>query len=164
MPRHAETRILPYTPEQVFDLVADIGRYPEFLPWVQAMRIRGRSDTLVTADMVVGFKMVRERFTSRVTLDRPRSIHVEYVDGPLKYLRNEWHFRAAPGGCAVDFTVDFEFKSRMFESLAGMFFGEAFKRMVTAFETRAAAIYSSSGGTVAAPDSGISSSSATNAA
>ncbi len=164
MPRHAETRVLPHTPEQVFDLVADIGRYPEFLPWVQAMRIRERTGTLVTADMIVGFKMVRERFTSRVTLDRPGSIRVEYIDGPLKYLRNEWLFKPHAGGCAVDFTVDFEFKSRRFDRLAGMFFGEAFKRMVAAFEARAAVIYSSAGGTIAAPASGISSSSATNAA
>jgi coenzyme Q-binding protein COQ10 len=160
MPRHAETRRLPYTPEQVFDLVADIARYPEFLPWVQAMRIQGRQGDVVTADMIVGFKMVRERFTSRVTLDRPRTIHVDYISGPLKYLRNDWTFRAAPGGaCDVDFSVDFEFANRMFERLAGMFFGEALKRMVSAFETRAAAIY----GAVSAP-AGISRSKATSAA
>ncbi|KPF77099.1 cyclase [alpha proteobacterium AAP81b] len=164
MPRHSETRVLPYTPEQVFDLVADIGRYPEFLPWVQAMRIRSATPALVTADMIVGFKMVRERFTSRVTLDRPGHIHVDYIDGPLKYLRNDWVFRGDPRGCAVDFSVDFEFKSRMFERLAGLFFGEALKRMVGAFETRAAAIYSSDAGTGTAPASGISSSSATSAA
>lgn len=164
MPSHRETRVLPYTPEQVFDLVADIGRYPEFLPWVQAMRIRERSPTLVTADMVVGFKMVRERFTSRVTLDRPNRIHVDYIDGPLKFLKNDWRFRAVPEGCAIDFAVDFEFKSKMFERLAGMFFGEAIRRMVGAFEARAAATYSSGGGTAAAPASGISSSKATSAA
>jgi coenzyme Q-binding protein COQ10 len=168
MPRHHETRVLPYTPEQVFDLVADIARYPEFLPWVQAMRVRSATPVLVTADMIVGFKMVRERFTSRVTLDRPNRIHVDYIDGPLKYLRNDWNFRADPRGCAVDFSVDFEFKSRMFERLAGLFFGEALKRMVGAFETRAAAIYaepySSDAGTGTAPVSGINSSSATSAA
>ncbi|OYU15815.1 MAG: ubiquinone-binding protein [Alphaproteobacteria bacterium PA4] len=141
MPRHAETRELPYTPEQMFDLVADIGRYAEFLPWVQAMRIRSNDGTIVVADMVVGFKSLRERFTSRVTLDRPLSVHVDYVDGPLKYLKNDWAFRAAPGGCAVDFSVDFEFKNKMFEALAGMVFHEAFRRMVGAFEERAAAIY-----------------------
>lgn len=161
MPRHAETRRLPYTPEQVFDLVADIGRYPEFLPWVQAMRIQGREGDVVTADMIVGFRMVRERFTSRVALDRPRAIRVDYISGPLKYLKNDWAFRTAPGGaCDVDFAVEFEFKSRMFESLAGLFFGEALRRMVGAFEARATAIY---GAPVAAP-AGISSSSATSAA
>ncbi len=164
MPRHAETRALPYTPEQMFDLVADIGRYPEFLPWVQAMRIREASPTMLAADMVVGFKSVRERFTSRVALDRPRSIHVDYIDGPLKFLKNDWVFRAVPGGCEIDFSVDFEFRSRMFERLAGMFFGEALKRMVGAFETRAAKIYASERSTVAAPASGINNSSATSAA
>jgi coenzyme Q-binding protein COQ10 len=150
----------------MFDLVADIGRYAEFLPWVQAMRIRspeaGDAGNVVTADMVVGFKMVRERFTSRVTLDRPDRVHVDYVSGPLKYLKNDWLFRPAPdGGCEIDFSVDFEFRNKMFERLAGMFFHEAFKRMVGAFETRAAAVY---GAPALAPASGISSSSATSAA
>ena len=130
----------------MFDLVADIGRYAEFLPWVQAMRIRSPEPdspgNVVTADMVVGFKMVRERFTSRVTLDRPDTVHVDYISGPLKYLKNDWRFRAAPdGGCDIDFHVDFEFKNKMFERLAGMFFHEAFRLMVGAFEARAAAVY-----------------------
>lgn len=165
MPRHAETRRLPYTPEQMFDLVADIARYPEFLPWVQGMRIRSVDGDVVTADMIVGFKMVRERFTSRVTLSRPGKVHVDYIDGPLKYLKNDWLFRAAPGGCDIDFSVDFEFRNKMFERLAGMFFGEAFKRMVGAFETRAAQVYGASTGAGAgSPSTGINSSSATNAA
>jgi len=142
MPRHNEKRHLAWSQTQMFDLVADIARYDEFLPWVQAMRIRETIDNVVTADMVVGFKMVRERFTSRVTLDRPYRIHVDYISGPLKYLKNDWLFTpAAGGGCDIDFSVDFEFKNKMFERLAGMFFHEAFKRMVSAFETRAAAVY-----------------------
>ncbi len=141
MPRHVEDRFLPYTPEQMFDMVADIGRYAEFLPWVQATRITGRSGNVVTADMVVGFKMVRERFTSRVTLNRPTMLHVEYVSGPLKYLRNDWRFDPAPGGCTVHFTVEFEVASRLFEKLAGVVFGEAFRRMVASFEKRAAELY-----------------------
>lgn len=141
MPRHVEDRFLPYTPEQMFDLVADIGRYAEFLPWVQATRVTGRAGNVVTADMIVGFKMVRERFTSRVTLDRPQALHVEYVSGPLKYLRNDWRFEPAPGGCTVHFAVDFEFASRLFEKLAGVFFGEAFRRMVASFEKRAGELY-----------------------
>lgn len=162
MPRHAETRHLAWSQAQMFDLVADIGRYDEFLPWVQAMRIRSTEGNVVTADMVVGFKMVRERFTSRVTLDRPERVHVDYISGPLKYLKNDWVFRATPdGGCDIDFSVDFEFNNRMFERLAGMFFHEAFKRMVGAFETRAAAVYGAPGGS---PASGINSSSATSAA
>nr|WP_310522368.1 type II toxin-antitoxin system RatA family toxin [Polymorphobacter sp.] len=161
MPRHSETRHLPYSADQMFDLVADIGRYAEFLPWVQAMRIRSVEGDVVTADMVVGFKMVRERFTSRVTLTRPTKVHVDYISGPLKYLKNDWGFRAAPdGGCEIDFTVDFEFRNKMFERLAGMFFHEAFRRMVASFEARAAQVY---GAAVTAP-SGISSSSATSAA
>lgn len=146
----------------MFDLVADIARYDEFLPWVQAMRIRGHEGNVVTADMVVGFKMVRERFTSQVTLERPDRVHVDYISGPLKYLKNDWVFRAAPnGGCDVDFSVDFEFNNRIFERLAGMFFHEAFKRMVSAFEARAAAVYGAPGQSQA---SGINSSSATSAA
>ena len=161
MPRHIETRHLSYTPEQMFDLVADIGRYAEFLPWVQAMRIQSTEGNVVTADMIVGFKMVRERFTSRVTLTPSSKVHVDYVSGPLKYLNNDWIFRSAPGGCDIDFSVDFEFRNKMFERLAGMFFAEAFRRMVGAFETRAAAVY---GAAVAVPAVGISSSSATSAA
>lgn len=146
MPKHSETRHLLWSPEQVFDLVADIERYPEFLPWIQALRIVRREGEVVTADMVVGFRMVRERFTSRVELARPDRIHVDYISGPLKYLKNDWMFRAAPdGGCLVDFSVDFEFKSRMFERLAGMFFHEAFRRMVGAFETRAGQVYGRAG-------------------
>jgi coenzyme Q-binding protein COQ10 len=157
MPAHSETRFLPWTAEQMFDLVADIGRYPEFLPWVQALRIRSQEGDVITADMVVGFKMVRERFTSRVTLTRPDRIKVQYIAGPLKHLQNDWTFRNVAGGCEIDFHVDFEFQNRMFERLAGMFFGEALRRMVGAFETRAAQLYGAT-----AP--GLSSPSATSAA
>ena len=144
----------------MFDLVADVGAYDQFLPWVQAMRIRSHDDNVVVADMVVGFNVVRERFTSRVTLDRPARIHVDYISGPLKYLKNDWVFStASDGGCEIDFSVDFEFRSKIFERLAGLFFHEAFKRMVGAFETRAAAVYGSP-----TPASGISSSSATSVA
>ena len=146
MPRHSETRALPYSAEQMFDLVADIGRYAEFLPWVQAARIIRRDGSLVTAELVVGFKMVRERFTSRVTLDRPQRIHVDYVSGPLRYLKNDWTFRSTPEGCEIDFTVDFEFRSFIFERLAGVFFGEAFRRMVSSFEARARSIYGAPAG------------------
>jgi len=157
VPKHSETRFLPFTAVQMYDLVADIGRYPEFLPWVQALRIKSRDGDTVTADMVVGFKMVRERFTSRVTLMQPRRIVVNYISGPLKYLQNDWTFRDVPGGCEIDFLVDFEFQNKMFERLAGMFFGEALRRMVSAFETRATVLYG-------APVTGSNSSSATSAA
>ena len=141
MPKHAETRHLPYTPEQMFDLVADVGRYAEFLPWVSAMLVRSNSDTETLADMIVGFKGLRETFTSRVQKVRPSEILVDYVDGPLKYLRNEWRFRPEEQGCAVDFTVDFAFKNRMFELIAGQVFGAALRKMIGAFETRAAELY-----------------------
>src|SRR3954462_10906770 len=103
MPRHSETRHLPYTPEQLFDLVADVQRYDEFLPWVVAVRVRSSSETETVADLVVGFNAFKERFTSRVVKQRPNRICVDYVEGPLKYLHNEWEFdRAADGGTNVD--------------------------------------------------------------
>lgn len=132
---------MPYSAAQMFALVADIERYPEFLPWVLALRVKSRAGDVATADMVVGFKMVRESFTSRVTMARPGRIVVDYLSGPLKYLKNDWTFRDVEGGCEIDFLVDFEFQNRMFERLAGMFFGEALRRMVGAFEARADALY-----------------------
>ena len=159
MPSHGETRFLPYTPEQVFDLVADVRRYPEFLPWVQAMRVRKDQPDEALADMIVGFKGLRETFTSRVTKRRPEQVHVDYVEGPLRFLTNDWRFRPAPGGCDVEFQVAFEFKSRVFEKLAGRVFDTALRRMIGAFEARADALY---GAESAA--GGISSSSAHSAA
>lgn len=128
----------------MFDLVADVRRYPEFLPWVVAVRIRHSDNVLMVADMSVGFKALRETFTSRVKLDRPGQIDVDYVSGPLKHLRNDWQFRPhASGGTDLQFCVDFEFKSKIFERLAGAFFHEAFKRMVASFEARALKLYGS---------------------
>jgi len=142
MPRHSETRHLPYTPEQLFDLVADVARYDEFLPWVVAVRIRSSSEAETVADLVVGFNAFKERFTSRVKKQRPDSVCVDYVEGPLKYLHNEWTFEPADdGGTNVHFSVDFAFKSRIFEALAGQMFDRALRRMIGAFETRAAALY-----------------------
>jgi coenzyme Q-binding protein COQ10 len=142
MPRHSETRYLPYTPEQLFELVADVARYDEFLPWVVAVRVRSSSEQETIADLVVGFNAFKERFTSRVVKERPARICVDYVEGPLKYLHNEWKFDRAPdGGTNVGFSVDFAFKSRLFETLAGAMFDRALRRMITAFEQRAAALY-----------------------
>lgn len=161
MPRHSETRELPYTPEQMFDLVADVARYAEFLPWVIATRVRRDSDTEMTADMIVGFKALRETFTSKVQKQRPQHITVDYIDGPLKYLRNDWRFeRLASGGCRVEFCVDFAFRNRVFESLAGQFFDKALRRMTGAFEARADQLYGSPSTVLP----GISSSSAHNVA
>jgi coenzyme Q-binding protein COQ10 len=141
MPTHAEKRFLPYTPEQVFDLVADIERYPEFLPWCVGARIRERRDNVILGDLLIGWRMVREKFTSRVTLDRPGRIDVEYAEGPFKYLKNHWLFECQPGGCLVDFYVDFEFRSRMLQGVIAALFNEAVKRMVSAFEKRAKELY-----------------------
>ncbi len=144
MPRHSETRLLPWSPEEMFDLVADVRRYPEFLPWVAAVRVRRESETEMLADMSVGFRALRETFTSSVTLDRPNQIGVDYVSGPLRRLHNDWRFHPhESGGTCLEFCVDFEFKSPIFERLAGAVFHEAFKRMVVSFEARARRLYGS---------------------
>jgi coenzyme Q-binding protein COQ10 len=161
MPRHSETRQVSYTPEQMFDLVADVALYSEFLPWVVATRIRSNSETEMVADLVVGFKSLRETFASKVIKDRPNKVAVDYLDGPLKYLHNEWQFRTdGEGGCIVDFSVDFAFRSRVFESLAGQVFDRALRKMTDGFETRADSLY----GDGAQTASGSSSSSAHKAA
>ena len=145
MPGIRETRRLPYSAEQMFDLVADVARYGEFLPWVIATRVRSNSDTEMVADMVVGFKSLRESFTSRVAKDRPNVIKVHYVDGPLSDLDNVWTFRAVDDHtCEIDFLVEFTFRNRLFEKIAGQYFDKAFRKMVEAFETRAAALYGNS--------------------
>ena len=164
MPRHSERRSLPYSAEQMFDLVADVGRYQEFLPWVAATRVKSDSDTLMHADLVVGFSSLKETFTSRVTKQRPTEIVVDYVEGPLKYLHNSWKFAPdGKGGCTIDFCVDFAFKSRIFEALAGQFFDRALRRMTSAFETRAHQLYGE-GDASASAATGIKSSSAQSAA
>jgi len=154
MPTHAEIRIVQYTARQMFDLIADVPRYPEFLPWVAGARIRSRrplgegTGEVIEADLVVSFKLFRERFGSRVTL-RPeaRQIDVEYLDGPFKYLRNHWKFE--PHGeraCKVDFFVDFEFRSAILQKVIGLVFNEAMQRIVRAFERRAEDLYGPSPG------------------
>jgi coenzyme Q-binding protein COQ10 len=146
VPRHSETRILPYTLEQVFDLVADVGRYQEFLPWVAATRIRSESETEMVADLIVGFKALKETFTSKVRKSRPGEIEIDYVEGPLKYLHNSWKFRpAGEGATEVEFCVDFAFRNRLFEAIAGQMFDRALRRMIGAFEERARALYGDSG-------------------
>lgn len=164
MPRHSETRRLPYTPEQMFDLVADVGRYGEFLPWVSAVRVRSDGETEMVADLIVGFKGLRETFSSRVSKQRPEHIRVDYLDGPLKHLHNDWKFRPdGQGGVLIDFEVNFAFKSRVFEMLAGQVFDRALRMMINAFEDRAAKLYGdSAAGAAGSP--GSSSSSAHSAA
>ncbi|NCU11266.1 MAG: type II toxin-antitoxin system RatA family toxin [Sphingomonadaceae bacterium] len=144
MPGIREVRRLPYSAEQMYDLVADVARYAEFLPWVVATRVRADSENEMVADMLVGFKALREKFTSRVIKDRPRRIEVIYVDGPMRDLDNVWEFRPTESGCEVEFMVDFTFRNAMFEKLAGQYFDRAFRKMVTAFEERATQLYGSS--------------------
>lgn len=141
MPTHAEKRVLPYTEEQLFDMVADVRRYPEFLPWCVGARIVSRTEAELIADLTVGFKMFRETFRSQVLLERPHHVHVRYLTGPFRYLNNHWRFRAVPGGTEVDFFVDFEFKSRLLQAVIGTVFNEAVRLMVRSFERRAATLY-----------------------
>lgn len=144
MPTHAEQKKLPYTAEQLFRLVADVEKYPEFLPWCAASRITKRENEgrIFYADLVIGYKMAREKFGSRVTLAEPSHVHVEYLSGPMKYLSNHWRFIEEPdGSCIIDFYVDFEFKSKIFQGLIEVFFNEVVKRMVAAFEERAESLY-----------------------
>ena len=145
MPGIREVRRLPWSAEQMYDLVADVGRYAEFLPWVVATRVRSDSETEMVADMLIGFNALRDKFTSRVIKTRPASIKVHYVDGPMRDLDNEWRFRSLEdGGCEVDFMVEFSFRNAMFERLAGQYFDRGFRKMVTAFEERADKLYGSS--------------------
>jgi len=149
MPTHAEQRVLPYTPRQLFDLVADVERYPEFLPWCAAARITKREGKVFYADLVVGFHVARETFTSKVTLSAPGDlpnascrVDVTYLNGPFRYLNNHWIFEpAGDGSCRIDFFIDFAFRSAFLQRIMGAVFNEAVRRMVSAFETRAAKIY-----------------------
>ena len=141
MPTHAEKRLLRYTPEQMFDLVADVRRYPEFLPWCVGARVVSRSEKEVVADLTIGFKMFRESFRSQVTLDRPEHIQVRYLKGPFRYLNNQWRFLPHPEGAEVRFFVDFEFRSRLLQAVIGTVFNEAVRLMVRAFERRAMQLY-----------------------
>ena len=142
MTTHAETRFVPFSPEQIYDLVGDVRHYPSFLPWCIAARVRTQSADTLTADLIIGFRMFRESFTSYVALDKDAlEIEVEYAEGPFKYLKNRWKFIEAEGGCIIDFYVDFEFNSRLLQSVIESLFTEAVKRMVAAFEARAYALY-----------------------
>lgn len=142
MPQHKETRLLPYTPDQLFDLVASVERYPDFLPWCKGARILERTDSLILADLIIGYKMFQEKFTSEVRLDRPHSIGVTYRSGPLSHLTNQWTFRPAAGGhCEISFHVDFDFRSSLLRVAMESFFDKALLKMVAAFEARAEQLY-----------------------
>jgi len=145
MPSHQEKRILPYSAEQLFDLVMDIEKYPQFLPWCIGARVNSRSKNEVTADVIIGYKMFRERFTSRVHYIRPHAIEVEYLKGPMRHLQNKWVFTPMRAGqCEVDFYVDFSLESKLLEKLVDQFFHKALVKMINAFETRAVQLYGGS--------------------
>lgn len=152
MPTHAEKRVLAHTPRQLFDLVADVDRYPEFLPWCVSARVTKREGNVLHADLVIGFKMFREKFTSRVTLTPPNRnasgvqrggrIDVTYLEGPFRHLNNHWVFEpVGRDSCLIDFFIDFEFHSRLLQKAMGALFNEAVRVMVSAFEKRARKVY-----------------------
>lgn len=147
MPTHHETKALPYSADQMFALVADVAAYPQFLPWTAAARIRSRSGgpegEVLEADLVISFKVFRERFGSRVTLfPAARKIETEYLDGPFRHMRSTWAFREMPdGGSEVEFFVDFEFRNAILQGIIGLVFNDAMQRVVRAFERRAKQLY-----------------------
>ena len=146
MTSHSETRVLPYSAQQMYDLVADVARYPEFLPWTGAARIRSVEDRgdhqEMLADLVISFKLFRESFGSRVRLyPADNRIETEYIEGPFKRMESVWRFRDVPGGVEVSFDTDFEFRNRLLQKAAGVFFFEAMRQVVRAFEKRAQQLY-----------------------
>ena len=146
MPTHSETKILKYKPEQMFDLVADVNSYPKFLPWCSAARIHssnmiGKNEVL-EADLVISFKVFREKFASKVTLIRSENrILTEYIDGPFKRMHSTWHFEGLEFGSEVSFYVDFEMKNAVLQKIVGVVFNEAMQRVLSAFENQAMALY-----------------------
>lgn len=146
MPKFDTTRLVSHTPENMFALVADVEKYPEFLPLCEGLTVKSRKErddkTLLIADMSIGYKAIRETFTSQVLLDpNALTIEVQYLNGPFKYLNNLWTFTPAAGGCDVGFSIDYEFKSRMLGMVMGSMFDIAFRRFSAAFEERANKIY-----------------------
>jgi coenzyme Q-binding protein COQ10 len=149
MPTHTEKRRMPYSAGEMYALIADISRYNEFLPWCEGVRVRGRrpgdapGSEVIDADLIISFKVFRERFGSRVTLDpKAQTVDVKYLDGPFRYLDNHWRVEEVqPGLCDVDFFVDFEFKNAILRAVVGVVFTEAMQRIVRAFEDRAEALY-----------------------
>ncbi len=142
MTQHAEQRFVPHLPQHLYQLVSDVNAYPQFLPWCLAARIRSQDEQKMIADLMIGFRIYREKFTSYVDFNPDElKIYVQYAEGPFKYLENSWHFKPDEKGCLIDFHVDFEFRSRFFQSVIETLFSEAVKRMVRAFEARADTLY-----------------------
>ncbi|KQZ13670.1 MULTISPECIES: type II toxin-antitoxin system RatA family toxin [unclassified Mesorhizobium] len=150
MPKYEATRRVAHTPDQMFALVADVEKYPQFLPLCESLTVRSRKErdgrTILVADMSIGYKAIRETFTTQVLLKPDeRVIEVKYIDGPFKYLTNIWSFEPASDGCFVRFFIDYEFKSRILAAVMGTMFDRAFRMFAEAFEKRADAIYGVSG-------------------
>jgi coenzyme Q-binding protein COQ10 len=151
MPTHHEIKIVPYTADQMYALVADVEAYPKFLPWNAAARIRSRrpiaDGEVMEADLVISFKVFRERFGSRVTLyPAARRIETEYLDGPFRKMVSTWAFRDRPeGGSEIEFFVDFEFRNAILQGIIGIVFNDAMQRVVRAFERRAAELHGGRG-------------------
>ena len=142
MTTHAEKRVVPHTPDQLYALVLDVQKYPQFLPWCMAARVKSQSERELAADLIIGFNMFRETFTSYVEFDPDKlEIDVRYAEGPFKHLTNNWRFLPHEDGCEIDFYVDFEFNSRLLQSVIETLFTEAVRRMVRAFEARADVLY-----------------------
>lgn len=146
MPSYSTRRKMRFSPEQMYDLVADVQSYPEFLPLCESLHVTSRKmeedRTVLVATMGIGYKAIRERFTTRVTLfEGQNKILVEYLDGPFRHLENRWRFLPAAGGCEVDFFITYEFRSRMLGLLMGTMFDKAFRKFADAFEARAKLIY-----------------------
>ena len=145
MTKHSELKVVPFKPEQLFEMVADVQSYPKFLPWCVGARIRSVENELIVADLMIGYKLLRERFTSRVSLDRQNVIiRTEFTDGPFNFLRNQWKFKPCPEGCLIDFSVEFEFRSTVLQKLVSVLLNEVVLRMVGAFEKRAYVLYADS--------------------
>ena len=140
---HVEQKTLPYTAQQMFDLVAAVDEYDEFTPWCVASRInKWEGEDVFYADLIVGYKVFREKFSSKVVLKKHQEISIEYQEGPLQNLTNHWVFTDnKDGSCTIDFSVQFEFKNVALQTLANMFFNEVVKRMIGAFEARAKEVY-----------------------
>lgn len=146
MPTHSEVRLVPYEAKDVFEMVGDIGKYPDFLPWCAGARIRKEEvvegHKVITADLIIAYKMFRERFSSEVTLyPETLKVDISYKDGPFKYLNSHWKVRPLDEGSEIDFYVDFEFKSRMLQSMVARVFTKAVHKMVSAFIDRADELY-----------------------
>ena len=136
MPRHEEQRTLAYTADELFSVVADVKEYPTFVPWCSGARVQREDQREIIADLVIGFGLFQESFTSQVKLDRPRQLSVCAIEGPLEHLTNTWTFTPVGEGTHVDFVIDFQFKSHLLDHVANSMFHEAATRMMGAFESR----------------------------